>query len=76
MQVDFYSGGVEHAILHPIKPAAAIRPLIRREAERVRDATRRISIVRQFPKLFHTKAVNLRFATFIQAEPANQLLGE
>ena len=65
---------VEHAVLHSIDPAAAIRPLVRRKTERVRDAPGGISVVGQFPKLFYSQTVNLRLSTFVETKTLNQLL--
>src|SRR5438132_8938981 len=48
---------IHHPILHSVNPAAAVRPLIRGKAKRVRDATRGITIVRQFPEFFYADAV-------------------
>src|SRR5437763_15679325 len=65
---------VQNAVLHSVNPAATIGPLIGWKAQRVRDATRRITVVRQLPKLLHAETVNLRLASFIETESLNQLL--
>src|SRR5213593_2589648 len=65
---------VEHAVQHSIDPAAAIRPLVRRKTERVRDAPGGIPVVGQFPKLFYSQTVNLRLSTFVETKTLNQLL--
>src|ERR1043165_3038828 len=51
---------VQHAVLHPIDPAAAVSLCIGGEAERMRDAASGITIVGQFPKFFNADAVDLR----------------
>src|SRR6185436_13605971 len=61
---------------HAVNPATTVRPLIGREAERMRNPPGRITIVRQLPKLFYAETVNLRLAPFIEAEPAHELLRE
>ena len=40
----------------------------------MRDATGRITIVRQLPKLFHAETVNLWLASFVESQALNQLL--
>src|SRR5437879_5102439 len=62
---------IEHTVLHSVNPTAAVRPLVRRKTECVRDAPGRITIVGQFPKLFHSQTVNLRLATFVQTKTLN-----
>ena len=41
---------VDDAVLHPVNPPAAVRVRVRRVAERVRDAPRRVAVVRQLPE--------------------------
>src|SRR5206468_8973024 len=48
---------IDDAILHPVNPAAAVCVRVRRIAERVRDAPRRIPVVGQLPKLLDADAV-------------------
>src|SRR2546430_2783110 len=62
---------IQDAVLHSINPATPVRPLIGRKAERVRDSSGRITIVGQFPKFLYAEAINLRLASFIQAQPLN-----
>src|SRR6185369_13415012 len=59
--------------LHAVDPATAVRRRVGRKAERVCDATGRITIVRQLPKLFHADAVGLRLASFIKSETLHEL---
>ncbi len=67
---------IQDPVLHSVDPAAAIRPLVRRKPESVRHASRWITVVGQFPKLFDAQAVNLWLASFIKTESLNQLLRE
>src|SRR5207248_8765136 len=64
---------IHYAILHSVNPASPVSPLIRRKAKRVCNAARRITIVRQFPELLYAEAVNLRLASFIEAQSLDQL---
>src|SRR4051812_32534541 len=67
---------VHDSVLHSINPAAAIRLTIRWIAQRVRNATRRISIIWQFPELLDAQAINLRFLPVIQIQPLRKHLGQ
>src|ERR1043165_2006687 len=63
-------------VLHSVDPAAAVRQGVGWKSECVRNAARRISIVRKFPQLFHAETVNLRIASFVEAEAFDELLSE
>src|ERR1041385_1189530 len=67
---------IHDAVLHAVDPAPAIGPLVGRKAERVRDATRGITIVGQLPELLDPETVNLRLASGIETESLDQFLRE
>ncbi len=65
---------IQNPILHAVDPTAAVRLRVGRKTERMRDASGRVTIVGQLPKLFHADAVNLRLAAFVKTKSLDQLL--
>src|SRR5258706_15499440 len=71
-----YVAYVQNPILHSVDPAAAVGLRVRRKPKRMRHTSGGIAIIRQLPKLLNANAINLWFASGIEAEALNQLLRE
>src|SRR6185503_3775250 len=65
----------QHSILQAVDPAAAVRVCVRGKTERVSNTSGWITIVGQLPQLFHTDAVELRFASVVETEAFDKFLG-
>src|SRR3989442_777304 len=62
---------VQNTVLQSIDPTASIGIRVGRKSKRVGYFSGWITVVRQFPKLFHTNAINLWFPALIETETLN-----
>src|SRR5579884_297824 len=65
---------VQNVVRHAVDEAAAERVVRKRISHRVNDASGLHRSGRTLPQLFHARGINLRFASFVEAQTRSRLL--